>query len=303
MARVLRCAAQCEKSARSAAVEKIRPAAYTLAPCWQRSPRCASKTWLWSRNSTGSWRPGFVAVTGETGAGKSVILGALKLLLGERAEKSLIRTGADACTVEACLRRARLRRARRANSKSTAWKAAWTAQLIVKRTFTQAGGNRQFVNGSPTTLAVLKQLGDLLVDLHGPHDHQSLLSAERQLDLLDAFSRAEATRQRIRGTLEPAGPVARGTRQPRLQRGRARTRTRTAAPSGHAKSRPPTCARTRRTNSRPAIRCAANSRRLIELATGVAQELTESEPSILSGSPKRPGCCANWKKSTPPPRR
>ena len=71
----------------------------------------------------------------------------------------------------------------------------------MKRVFTAAGTNRQFINGSPTTLAVLKTLGDGLVDLHGPHDHQSLLSDEKQLDLLDAFAGAEALRGEIRGAV------------------------------------------------------------------------------------------------------
>src|SRR4029077_12968913 len=63
--------------------------------------------------------------------------------------------------------------------------------LILKRTLASTGANRQFINGSPTTLSVLKILGDELVDLHGPHDHQSLLSPEKQLRLLDSFARAE----------------------------------------------------------------------------------------------------------------
>src|SRR5207249_9712418 len=65
-------------------------------------------------------------------------------------------------------------------------------ELIIKRSFSVAGGTRQFINGSPTTLSILKNLGDELVDLHGPHDHQSLLSPETQLRLLDSFARAEA---------------------------------------------------------------------------------------------------------------
>ena len=67
-------------------------------------------------------------------------------------------------------------------------------QLLVKRSFTLAGANRQFVNGSPTTLAVLKELGEALIDLHGPHDHQSLLSNDKQLALLDSFAGAENLR-------------------------------------------------------------------------------------------------------------
>src|SRR5438128_10296719 len=63
--------------------------------------------------------------------------------------------------------------------------------LIVKRTLSISGNNRQFINGSPTTLLILKNLGDELVDLHGPHDHQSLLSPDTQLSLLDSFARAQ----------------------------------------------------------------------------------------------------------------
>src|SRR5207245_10014345 len=63
--------------------------------------------------------------------------------------------------------------------------------LIIKRSFSGGGGTRQFINGSPTTLSILKHLGDELVDLHGPHDHQSLLSPETQLSLLDSFARAD----------------------------------------------------------------------------------------------------------------
>jgi DNA repair protein RecN (Recombination protein N) len=63
--------------------------------------------------------------------------------------------------------------------------------LIIKRTLSTTGTNRQFINGSPTTLSILKSVGDLLIDLHGPHDHQSLLSPDKQLDLLDSFARAQ----------------------------------------------------------------------------------------------------------------
>src|SRR5437870_3257282 len=133
--------------------------------------------------------PGFIAVTGETGAGKSIIIGALQLLLGERADKSLIRTGADLCTVEAVFAGNDLRKLN--PQLIEAGVESCEEDLIIKRTLSAAGTNRQFINGSPTTLTVLKQLGDELVDLHGPHDHQSLLSLDKQLALLDGFARAE----------------------------------------------------------------------------------------------------------------
>ena len=133
--------------------------------------------------------PGFTAITGETGAGKSIIIGALQLLLGERADKSLIRTGADTCTAEAVFTGKELQKLN--PQLVEAGVEPSTDDLIIKRTLSAAGNNRQFINGSPTTLSILKSIGDALVDLHGPHDHQSLLSADKQLDLLDSFARAE----------------------------------------------------------------------------------------------------------------
>ena len=223
---------------------------------------------------------GFVAVTGETGAGKSVIIGALKLLLGERAEKSLIRTGADSCTVEAAFDVQECSTFDEQLSEH-GLEGCEDGQLLIKRTFTQSGGNRQFVNGSPTTIAVLKQLGDLLVDLHGPHDHQSLLSAERQLDLLDAFSRAEGTRKqyeeiwrRLNGLREDHASLA--SNEAALDRELELLRHQvTEIQAAELRADEEDELQTR-------YSLAANSRRLIELATGVAQELTESEPSILS---------------------
>jgi DNA repair protein RecN (Recombination protein N) len=133
--------------------------------------------------------PGFTAITGETGAGKSIIIGALQLLLGERADKSLIRTGADTCTAEAVFTGKELQRLN--PQLIEAGIEPCTDDLIIKRSLSAAGSNRQFINGSPTTLSILKNIGDALVDLHGPHDHQSLLSPDKQLDLLDSFARAE----------------------------------------------------------------------------------------------------------------
>ena len=140
-----------------------------------------------------AWQPGpgLVAITGETGAGKSLLIGALQLLLGERADKSLIRSGADACTVEAAFETADSR-------ELDAWleeqgtEPCADGQLFLKRTLSAAGSGRQFVNGSPCTLSVLKALGDRLVYLHGPHDHQSLFSREAQTRVLDAYAGAAA---------------------------------------------------------------------------------------------------------------
>ncbi len=137
------------------------------------------------------WSPGegFVAITGETGAGKSVLLGALGLLLGERADRSMLRAGATTCSVEGVFRVP-------AVAELDEWlteqglDACEAGELLVRRVFDATGSNRQFVNGAATTLAVLKRLGDQLVDLHGPHDHQSLFSNARQMEALDAYAEA-----------------------------------------------------------------------------------------------------------------
>ena len=133
---------------------------------------------------------GLVGVTGETGAGKSIIVGALKLILGERADRSLIRTGQEACTVEASFH---LNDARSVNAvlEEAGLEPCQDGELIVKRTMSASGANKQFVNCSPVTIQVLKSLGEFLVDLHGPHDHQSLNSRERQIEMLDKFAGIE----------------------------------------------------------------------------------------------------------------
>jgi DNA repair protein RecN (Recombination protein N) len=133
---------------------------------------------------------GLISVTGETGAGKSVIVGALKLVLGERAEKSLIRTGEETCSVEAVFE---LNDPLEINAilEDGGLDPCDDTQLIIRRVIGQTA-NRQFINDSPVTLTLLKRLGEHLVDLHGPHDHQSLLSTERQLSMLDAYAGAES---------------------------------------------------------------------------------------------------------------
>ncbi len=131
--------------------------------------------------------PGFSVVTGETGAGKSVILGALKLILGERADKTLIRTGADQCSVEAAFELDDVTGVNRLLDEQGVDRCE-EGQLLLKRVLSVSGSSRQFINGSMTTLGVLKEVGDGLVDLHGPHDHQSLFSPDYQLLLIDAFA-------------------------------------------------------------------------------------------------------------------
>ena len=139
-------------------------------------------------------QPGYNVITGETGAGKSILIGALSLLLGERADRTLIRSGSDSCSVEGAFDVAKLRAPLKSFLDENGLEPCEDGQLVVKRVFTAAGANRQFINGSPTTLNILSALGEWLVDIHGPHDHQSLLHPARQLDILDAFGGLAAPR-------------------------------------------------------------------------------------------------------------
>ncbi len=153
-------------------------------------------------------QPGCNVITGETGAGKSIIIGALNLVLGERADRSLIRSGEESCSVEAVFEVKKLRAPLKNFLEDNGLEPCEDHQLVLKRNFSAAGTNRQFINGSATTLATLASLGEWLVDMHGPHDHQSLLHAAKQLAILDAFGGLEEERAAFgelvqrRGTLE-----------------------------------------------------------------------------------------------------
>ncbi|MDD9866972.1 MAG: AAA family ATPase [Verrucomicrobiales bacterium] len=131
--------------------------------------------------------PGYNAVTGETGAGKSIVIGALGLVLGERADRTLLRDGSEQCSVEAIIDVTSLGDDFHAHLEESGVEPCEEDQLLLKRTFSGTGSNRQFVNGSPTSLTVLASVGEWLVDIHGPHDHQSLLKSVRQLEILDAY--------------------------------------------------------------------------------------------------------------------
>ncbi len=137
---------------------------------------------------------GFTALTGETGAGKSILVDALKLALGDRADAGVVRAGAQRAEVSADFDVAALPAAR-------AWLA--DAELdegdacLLRRTLDASGRSRAFVNGRPATAAQLRELGEMLLDIHGQNDHQLLLRRERQRALLDAFAGAEALAREV----------------------------------------------------------------------------------------------------------
>lgn len=143
--------------------------------------------------ATVAFEPGLNIITGETGAGKSILIGALYLLLGERADTSAIRAGETQCVVEATFQLAEPQAVNEILT-DAGLEPCDHGLLILRRTVKAAGGGQAFVNDAPVTLPLLKRLGAHLVDLHGPHDHQSLFQPASQLDILDSFARADAER-------------------------------------------------------------------------------------------------------------
>src|SRR5471030_1145113 len=116
--------------------------------------------------------PGLNVLTGETGAGKSILVEAVGLLLGGRASGDLVRTGEDTATIEAIFE-------------------SDGEELLVRREITAQGRSRAFINGSLATAGALKDLAARLIELHGQHEHQTLLDSSTHLGVLDAFGQLD----------------------------------------------------------------------------------------------------------------
>lgn len=141
--------------------------------------------------------PGLTVLTGETGAGKSIVVGALSLLLGERATQEVVRTGADRARVEAVFDISQ--RPELGVTLGDAGIEVEDGVLILVREVAAEGRNRAWINGSPATAGLVGVVGRSLVDLHGQHEHQTLLRSDEQRAVLDGFA----------GALDLAGEVAR----------------------------------------------------------------------------------------------
>lgn len=149
--------------------------------------------------------PGLNVLTGETGAGKSMLVDALALLLGARADAGQVRPGAARLVVEGVVE---------GGSKGVEEKLDELGlemdenRVVVRREVSSDGRSRAWVNGSATTIGVLSQLGRLLVDMHGQHETQTLLQSEHQRDLLDAFADAESDAARVASAWDELSRVA-----------------------------------------------------------------------------------------------
>src|SRR5438093_7117435 len=144
------------------------------------------------------FQPGLNVLTGETGAGKSMVVDALALLLGERASADVIRPGAEKTVVEGAFEFASAVHRHLLAPFAALGVELEDGRLVLKREVLREGKSRAWVNGSPTTIGVLAEIGALLVDLHGQHETQSLLRPDAQRDRLDAYADADVERVAVR---------------------------------------------------------------------------------------------------------
>jgi len=138
--------------------------------------------------------PGLNVLTGETGAGKSILVDALGLLLGGRGDSGVVRPGAGRAVVEAAFEGLSRPLQRRIEALGV---DVDEERLVIRREVSAEGRSRAWINGSPTTVGVLASLGVLLVDLHGQHETVSLLKSDTQRDILDAYALAGAERDAV----------------------------------------------------------------------------------------------------------
>src|SRR5882724_6208553 len=132
-----------------------------------------------------SFAPGLNVLTGETGAGKSILIDAIVLVRGGRAQTDVIRAEAETATVEAVFAVEGVGAAR------AVLEADDNGEIVVRRELARSGRHRAFVNDAAVTVGLLERLGDVLLEVHGQHEHQRLLEPARQLELLDRFADAE----------------------------------------------------------------------------------------------------------------
>ena len=144
------------------------------------------------------FQPGLNVLSGETGAGKSMVVDALALLLGERASADIVRPGAEKTIVEGAFEFASAVHRHLLAPFAELGVELDEGRLVLKREVLREGKSRAWINGSPVTISVLSEIGGLLVDLHGQHETQSLLRPDAQRDILDAYANADVERVAVR---------------------------------------------------------------------------------------------------------
>lgn len=141
-----------------------------------------------------TFEKGFNVLTGETGAGKSIIVDAVDLVLGGRASSEMIRSGCEEAVVEAAFD---ISDVKGVSEKLGEMGIEKEDNLVIKRTLSASGKNKVFINGSMATIAMLSDVGEFLVDIHGQHEHQTLMKVERHIDVLDEYAALGPLRQEM----------------------------------------------------------------------------------------------------------
>lgn len=228
--------------------------------------------------------PGLTVLTGETGAGKSIIFGALQLILGGRASADIIRTGEKEAAVEALFQFA-------ANGpgvettqriRDLGVETGDEGEMVLRRVIPAEGRNRCFINGSSVTLTMLDSAGEFLVDIHGQHQHQRLLYPENHLETLDDFGELRERRKEMAGLIDGLRRLE--ARQTELSRSEADQRDRIDLlrfQTREIQEINPLPGEDQALEEEAALLATAEERHI--LARGAHEELYESEGALVDG--------------------
>lgn len=222
--------------------------------------------------------PGFNVITGETGAGKSVIMGGVGLLLGGRADKSAIRIGTDRCEVsgEFFVGDGSASRVK-AILDEAGIESDPAGNLLVRRVIT-ASSSRNFVNESPVTLQILHRIGEVLVDIHGASENHQLLKNQNQLDMLDRFGRLDAELAEVRAVWSELAKLRQEKKSFAESMPSAEETARFRRDAAEIEKAAPVSGEDEELEARHTV--AAHSKSIIEVALTAANALSEYEDSL-----------------------
>lgn len=222
--------------------------------------------------------PGFNVITGETGAGKSVIMGGVGLLLGGRADKSAIRIGTDRCEVsgEFFVGDGSASRVK-AILDEAGIESDPAGNLLVRRVIT-ASSSRNFVNESPVTLQILHRIGEVLVDIHGASENHQLLKNQNQLDMLDRFGRLDAELAEVRAVWSELAKLRQEKKSFAESMPSAEETARFRRDATEIEKAAPVSGEDEELEARHTV--AAHSKSIIEVALTAANALSECEDSL-----------------------
>lgn len=222
--------------------------------------------------------PGFNVITGETGAGKSVIMGGVGLLLGGRADKSAIRIGTDRCEVSSEFFVGGGSASRvKAILDEAGIESDPAGNLLVRRVIT-ASSSRNFVNESPVTLQILHRIGEVLVDIHGASENHQLLKNQNQLEMLDRFGRLDAELAEVRAVWSELAKLRQEKKSFAESMPSAEETARFRRDAAEIEKAAPVSGEDEELEARHTV--AAHSKSIIEVALTAANALSECEDSL-----------------------